>query len=293
MPLYPVSFSIHESKIIDRVPEKTKLLGTVIPGVLSTYVYTTEKEYYNDYQTSWFGITHKKGGWDCMRHYEILANGCIPLFRDIHMCPKATMTHLPKELIQHGLMLYEKMQINDNDTTRHECKELIKQLLDYTRTNLTNYKLAQYILSTCGHSNVKRILYLSGNTSPDYLRCVTLVGFKQLLGKECHDYPSIKHIYKDCVGTNKLYGKGISYTNIVDTDLHCDKYDKTVTSDIINHTYDIIIYGSYTRGIPFWKEVTANYKPSEIILIHGEDEPINVDSKLLCYHIFAREIISM
>ena len=38
-----------------------------------------------------------KGGWDCLRHYEILMNGCIPLFLDIKNCPKDTISTLPKK----------------------------------------------------------------------------------------------------------------------------------------------------------------------------------------------------
>jgi hypothetical protein len=30
----------------------------------------------------------KKGGWDCLRHYEIIGNGCMPYFENIEKCPK-------------------------------------------------------------------------------------------------------------------------------------------------------------------------------------------------------------
>ena len=39
-----------------------------------------ESDYYKDYQRSYFAITCKKGGWDCLRHYEILANAVSPTF---------------------------------------------------------------------------------------------------------------------------------------------------------------------------------------------------------------------
>ena len=35
------------------------------------------------YSNSIFAITNKKLGWDCLRHYEILMNGCVPLYLDI------------------------------------------------------------------------------------------------------------------------------------------------------------------------------------------------------------------
>ena len=36
---------------------------------------------------SWFGLTCKKGGWDSLRHYEILASGSCLLFRDYDKKP--------------------------------------------------------------------------------------------------------------------------------------------------------------------------------------------------------------
>ena len=52
---------------------------------------------FKPYSNSIFAITNKKLGWDCLRHYEILMNGCIPLFLNIEDCPKLTLTTLPKD----------------------------------------------------------------------------------------------------------------------------------------------------------------------------------------------------
>ena len=49
------------------------------------------------YKKSIFALTYKKAGWDSLRHYEILMNGCIPLFLDIKNCPPDTLTSLPKD----------------------------------------------------------------------------------------------------------------------------------------------------------------------------------------------------
>ena len=38
--------------------------------------------------SSWFGLTCRKGGWDSLRHYEILASGACLLFRDYDQKPK-------------------------------------------------------------------------------------------------------------------------------------------------------------------------------------------------------------
>jgi len=281
--LFPITFSIPESKIVslenDNI-KKTKILSDLIPGKLETYIYNTEEEYYNEYKKSLFAITFKKGGWDCMRHYEIIANGCIPYFPNIENCPENTMALLPKNLIIEGNMLYEKIIKNENKELTEEDKNkyniLIKELINYTKENLTCKKMSEYILKKTNNKNIKKILYLSGDLNPDYLRCLTLIGFKELLGKECHDYPKVEHIYKsNTIESNKLYGKGFSYSNILDNELHNDEYDKNIEEDILNKKYDIIIYGSYTRGIPYYHLIETIYEPQKIIMLCGEDELCN------------------
>jgi hypothetical protein len=57
-------------------------------GSRNHHKFTVEEDYYQDLQTSWFGLTCKKGGWDCLRHYEILMTGTLLLFRDYNKKPK-------------------------------------------------------------------------------------------------------------------------------------------------------------------------------------------------------------
>lgn len=85
--LHPITFSIPKDKIVLSIPLKTKNCSDLIPGKIETYIYQNEEDYYKEYQSSLFAITTKKGGWDCLRHYEIMANGCIPYFPNIEQCP--------------------------------------------------------------------------------------------------------------------------------------------------------------------------------------------------------------
>lgn len=293
MSVYPISFSINNTKILDKVPAKTKLLAFIEPGNLKTYIYDNEEDYYNDYKNSFFALTKKKAGWDCMRHYEILANGCIPLFLDLQNCPTNIMTHFPKEIVLEAEKLYFSMKktgLNSEDMTL--CYKYIEKLLEYTRNNLSNQAMAKYILEKNNMKNVKNILFLSGNICPDYLRCVTLCGFKELYGEKCHDYPKISHIYKDCQSVNNLYGKGISYTQLIEKDKHNEEYDKTISADIEEHKYDLILYGSYHRGMPLWELVNKFYKKNEIVLLCGEDDHwCNYKEYAnLGYNVFVREL---
>ena len=274
--LHPITFSIPGCKVLDTIPLKKKMVSNLIPGQKSTYIYSNETDYYNEYRQSLFAITTKKGGWDCMRHYEIMANGTIPFFSNIESCPPNTLALLPKDMLMEGNRLYSKYQsrsINDLSTDEMtECTNLITRLLDHTKKYLTTVQIAKYILEKSNHSEAKRILYLSKDPNPDYLRCVTLHGFKELYGSSCHDYPKIPHIYKSgSINYSALYGKGITYTNLLDSVNHDSVLNTTIAEDIRTKKYDIVIYGSYHRGMPFYDLVCGIYKPNEIILICGED----------------------
>jgi len=270
----PIGFSIHESLVVKAVPKKKKLLAHIIPGKLETYIFTTQEEYNQDYQDSFFAVTCKKSGWDCFRHYEILANGCIPLFINLESIPKNIMTFFPKDIISQTNKLYITMKNSENFMDYEEtCNQYISKLLEHTRSYLTTKNMAKYILTQSGFDvkNVKNVLFLSGDTSPDYLRCLTLIGFKDLFGKNCHDFPKIPHIYEDYENIIKLYGKGINYSRKVNCDDYDETLDRSIIKNIKSHFYDVVIYGSVHRGSPLDSLVLKNYKKNEVVLLCGED----------------------
>jgi hypothetical protein len=299
MSAIPITFSIAKEKVVEKIPLKTKILASIVPGDVRTYIYKTEAAYYADYQRSLFAITRKKAGWDCMRHLEILANGAIPYFLDLERCPEKTLYLYPKALLACGNKLYHHVKNMHTieeipSEILNEIYELITELLTYTREHLTTEKVAKYILEKSNfpffskekeekeeekeeekgkETKTTNILFLSGNTSPDYLRCVTLHGFKTMSEKiHCHDYPKVPHIYKDkSINYSALYGKGITYTNLLDVSCHDSEKDKRLIKDIENHQYDMVVYGSFHRGMPFWKLVNNYYAKEKIVLLCGED----------------------
>jgi hypothetical protein len=141
--IQPISFSIPSSKITKNItPNKIKDWGTVVPGDSKTYVFSKEDEqkYYDDYNTSYFGMTHKKAGWDCMRHYEILGNFCAPYFPDIKDCPNLTMTSWNKEI---------QLEINDlveNKFDEKKYYELLFQMFDWLNQHNTTKNEAKKLL---------------------------------------------------------------------------------------------------------------------------------------------------
>jgi len=295
--IYPISFSIPKCKIINFIPHKTRMNAPMIPGKKNTYIYDNETDYYNQYKESYFGITCKKSGWDCLRHYEILANGCIPIFLDLNKCPTHTMYHFPKKI------LYEIYSLPKTEVILNYDYH-VNNLLEYTRKYLTTEAMANYILHSINKKDAKKILFLSGLTeyaiSPDYLRCLTLHGFKEILLDNCHDYPKITHLYNDYKKDyTKIYGKGITYSGLLDSNIHRNNnLDKQIPNDIINHNYDIIIYGSIHRGKPFFDLVNKYYKPNEIVILccadsrdcSDECDHSEINLAKSGYNVFIREL---
>lgn len=272
--LHPITFSIPASKVVDVIPKKTKLLSTIIPGDSKTYTFKTEETYYNEYKSSMFATTTKKSGWDCMRHYEIIANGCIPYFPNLEDCPVNTMALMPKDLMLEGNAMYIKfsksIELTEGDLEEYNTLNL--KLLNFLKDKLTTRAMAKYVLDRTEFTEVKSVLFISGNLYPDYLRCLMLHGFKELFGAKCHDFPKVSHMYKgENIDYTRLYGMGMSYSNTLEQDLHDSSNDTSIIVDIKNKKYDIVVFGSYHRGVPLYNVVSETYKPNEIILLCGED----------------------
>jgi hypothetical protein len=98
----PIAFSIPEEHLATGEERKTKLLAThvvdpevahAVAGSTEDYAFDAEADYYGDLRESRFGVTTKKAGWDCMRHYELAASGCVPCFRDLHRKPPSAGPH--------------------------------------------------------------------------------------------------------------------------------------------------------------------------------------------------------
>lgn len=100
--LQRISFGIPEEQVVGEPPAKSKdfpshivdeelreLLGAGSGG----HVFDSEEEYRQDLQASRFGITMKRSGWDCLRHYEIAVNGAVPCFRNLADKPETCAPH--------------------------------------------------------------------------------------------------------------------------------------------------------------------------------------------------------
>ena len=178
--VYPINFAIPKEKIVHTInPKPLNILAPLIPGKYSTYIYENEQDYYQSYQNSVFALTYEKLGWDSLRHYEILMNGCIPLFLNIDKCPEKILTNLPKKLLfeifiqyswilnqffpmriykmkflstekffSYFLNLFKKKYDSMNLINSYpELFEIKKKMIDYTKKNLTTEKIASNMIS--------------------------------------------------------------------------------------------------------------------------------------------------
>ena len=150
----PIAFSIPGEKIVKARPEKRKLFTTHIvdpdvaaqvPGSSTIGQFSSEAEYYRDLQESRFGITMKRSGWDCLRHYELAANGCVPCFRDLDRKPRSCAPH---GLSSDNCIIYHdyddlKKQISATNDSRYE--QLQEAALSWARRNSTIERARQLL----------------------------------------------------------------------------------------------------------------------------------------------------
>jgi len=139
--IFPIGFCIPKEKIFNGKTEKSLQFAKMRPDRKSTYIYENEEDYYIGYRIAKFGVTMKKGGWDCMRHYEIMTNKCLPNFINIEACPKNTMTFFPKETCKEI-----NQDIRNNTMYDEKYEEYINTIYDYLNKYLTTDKMAKYML---------------------------------------------------------------------------------------------------------------------------------------------------
>lgn len=98
--IFPIGFAIPERHIRPlEIEKKTQLHQSHVQDTDiasdTGYKFSEEKDYYDDMARSLFGITMKKGGWDCMRHYELLAAGALVMFKNLDDKPSLCAPQCP------------------------------------------------------------------------------------------------------------------------------------------------------------------------------------------------------
>lgn len=145
--IHPISFSIPAGKIVDHIPPKSKTFSAHIVdeevarqvnGGKTGYSFNTEEDYYADLQRSRFGITAKRGGWDCLRHYEMAANGTVLCFKELEKKPVWSAPHgLVPGYNCLSYSNYQDLMGKINDLTEENYTRILHNSISWIRMNST------------------------------------------------------------------------------------------------------------------------------------------------------------
>ena len=154
--LKQISFSIPAEKILTQLPDKTQLfsrhivdpaISEKIPGSATGHVFDNEHDYYADLRASRFGITTKRAGWDCIRHYEQAANACVPCFRELDQKPTTCAPHGLNETNCICYHNYGDLMLKIESLSGEQYAELQANTLSWVRQN-TTLESAKRLLQT-------------------------------------------------------------------------------------------------------------------------------------------------
>jgi hypothetical protein len=159
--VYPTGFGIPISQIREiNLSNKVQLFQSTAPdsslfktqndlGGINHHKFSNEEEYFNDISISWFGLSCKKGGWDCLRHYEILACGTLLLFRDYDEKPKyCSPQFLPCISYSSKEELFEIInKLLPNGVPSLEYFKLLKKQREWLLSHGTTKARAEFVLN--------------------------------------------------------------------------------------------------------------------------------------------------
>ena len=158
-----INFSIPDEKLRNEPIEKIKLFAKHVQckeaykirfirdNCEMKYVFDNEESYYHDIAISKYAVTMQKGGWDCMRHYEIAANQTVPCFYKLN--------RKPAHCAPHGLIDMENVIIFNNAEELENkinyiennglYKKLQKKVFEWAKTNSCS-NISKYLLKKLG-----------------------------------------------------------------------------------------------------------------------------------------------
>jgi hypothetical protein len=271
--VYPLSYSI-PLKCIKSLDEtnKIRMFSPLVPGDRRTYIYEDEDSYNDNYKESWFAVTYKKGGYDCLRHYEILANNAIPFYIDIDKIPEKTMTTFPKKIVKRAMKTLDERKTTTLDNRVFDS--IVKELHEYTINNLTCEKMASNFitlinrLNHCSKQSHELKVLMITNRNMNYSMMSLAYGLRMNCKNNFIDFPKMGSLYDRT-----------QYNLHITDDTLIDRSD--IDNKLRNKYYDYVIIGSVGPddkwAYDYYEQfVQSVYKKTEIIYIFGGDRPYNI-----------------
>lgn len=139
----PASFSIPLEKFrpVDIARKKQRMASHCVDtevaqacGLKTSYAFESEKEYYDDLASSRYAVTTKRGGWDCLRHYEIAAAGALLCFRQLGSKPDSSAPHglhAGLNCVSYQDWAHLKEQLDVLDTNPMQYERLLMASMDW------------------------------------------------------------------------------------------------------------------------------------------------------------------
>lgn len=265
--VWPISFS-YPRRPLDIRESPSDLISPIIPGF--PYSFDDEGEYLATYHDAYLGITHRKAGWDCFRHLEIMASGAVPLMLDADQIPGYSMVHYPKQGLRRARDRVLATGGPPDAATRHEFRAFFER-------HLTSEAMARYLLHAAGLDASSRVLFVDERLplTGDYQSVMTLIGLKQVLGQGCVALHPVDYVYADSgYPSATLYGRGFGYTRVLPAAARtlsgrvADSQDPPALDE-----FDAIVVGSVSRNTGLADDLLRRFPAARTIWIHGEDSP--------------------
>jgi len=213
-------------------------------------------------------LPKKKGGWDCFRHYEIIAAGTLPYFFDLQNCPNMTLHSFPKELVLRGMAL---TGLPDAQTIRHaydsnqiatlqidpklfnwtEYYSILQGVIRHSLKHCTYEGLGQYVLDELRPflgGDSPRILYMS-HDYVGYQTGVLYAGLFNLLQgnfSATFEKVGLHESWGGSVGA--LYGGGHSFAKTISPP--GDVANRTlIQKRLVENFYNVVIFSAEGNGV--------------------------------------------
>ena len=283
--VWPISFSYPKEPLPIK-PEPENLIAPIVPGL--PYSFGNEATYLATYQRAYLGLTHRKAGWDCFRHVEIMASGALPWMPDASNIPEFSMIHYPKRGLHQVVEKFAAFGGPPDASTRMAFR-------DYFTRHLTSQAMIQYLLQATGLTDSGSILFIDEllPDHADYLSVLTVIGLKQLFGTACHVLHPVDYIYESSLArTQKLYGRGFGFSRLVSDQLRSST--ELGYRNIDPSTFGALVIGSISRNWRVANDWLKQYPVERTIWLHGEDTPPTIDQahalRTSGAHVFVRAI---
>lgn len=265
--VFPISFS--HPGMLPLTQSVDLPLSYITPGF--PYSFNDQHEYLAQYGKCALALTHKKAGWDCFRHVEILAAGAVPLMPDVRAIPPFSMIHYPKSAMQTVLDKFANEGLVPDERTRESFRR-------HFLRHLTTRAMADYILRMSSVSSDSKLVFFDQHTptNPDYLSTLTLIGMKEIFGESCEVAFPADFLYRNSHRDTRIfYGRGFGYTKVLDPALRTlnERLPEAHDLELSTKMADVLIVGSVSRNRELADDLVHRFASKKIIFIHGEDTP--------------------